>query len=448
VFLIFLIPVYLVYIFVKFGEDQATNILVSGFAQGAFYALIAVGFSIIFGVARMFKLSLGGYFVLGAYFAFWLNKVVSMPVNTIQNDGISNLTELTNTVIIYTPLVLFIAVLGFYMRYLGYKLGGGLVLVNLVLFVVYRAIMVNEYSRFNFAASFNAFLILAGILTGGLGLIYLELSKKQVLISMGVLHLLSILLTFDDQFIIAPGVYIAILIFSVMMVAVSSMLVDRYLLDKARGNPTNVLIITFGIALLIQSLIPLFKFPQDKEYIKFGIEDRNLSGIVAVFDNYVIFGHPIQALRIVAAIMAVVLLILVYIFINYTPMGKAMEAVSEDPDAAWPVGINVRKVYLVATGLGMGLAAAAGVLTSPFAASPAWGVYMGWTPLIFAIAVVTLGGIGSIFGSAIAGFIIGYTEVTISSQNIQLSRVVPLLVIFIIMLLRPDGLFGREEDEE
>jgi branched-chain amino acid transport system permease protein len=232
------------------------------------------------------------------------------------------------------------------------------------------------------------------------------------------------------------------------------MLIDRYILEKVRHNQTNVLIITFGVALLIQSAIPLFRYPWrpselvSYEFIPFGIENKTLEGIVPKTDNIEILDQTLSSLRVVAALVSILILILVYLFISRSRMGKAMKAVSEDPEAAWLVGINVRKVYLISAGLGMGLSAAAGVLTSPFAASPSWGPFMGWSPLIFAIAVVTLGGIGSIFGSVIAGFIVGFTEATIAATDINLSEIVPLIVIFVIIIVRPKGLFGVEEHEE
>jgi len=88
VFLAILAPVYLIYILVKyqFQSGPIVSIVLSGFLQGAFYALIAVGFSIIFGVSKMFKLSIGAYFVVGAYAAYWLNKVIFIPYNELGID--------------------------------------------------------------------------------------------------------------------------------------------------------------------------------------------------------------------------------------------------------------------------------------------------------------------------------------------------------------------------
>ncbi len=448
VFLIILFPGYLIYINIKFESDVVINVIASGLVQGAFYALIAVGFAIIFGIAKMFKLSIGGYFVLGAYAAFWLNKIFYLPTNDINSTGITDFSSFMFKMLIYLPIILFLAFLIIYILLWGIKFGGLILILNLVVFVIQRELLVSNYNSYNLEATVLAAVILDGILAAGLALIYLELSKKQVIISILSLNIISLILNAFDTFPRSPAVYVSIFLLSVLFVSTIAMIVDRYILERARANQTNVLIITFGIALLIQSVIPLFKYPDNGQFIEFGIDPKNLEGIVPKYENFIILGQPIQSIRIIAAVLAILFLIMIYLFIKYTPMGRAMEAVSEDPEAAWLVGINVRKVYLISAGLGMGLSAAAGVITSPISATPSWSVYMGWTPLIFAIAVVTLGGIGSIHGSAIAGFIVGFTEVTIATTNIQLSKIVPLIVIFLIILVRPNGLFGVEEVNE
>jgi branched-chain amino acid transport system permease protein len=427
---------------------------VNGFAQGAFYALIAVGFSIIFGVARMFKLSIGGYFVLGAYTAYWLTKMTEMDATHIRDQPTSNITVLTNKLIIGAPVILFIFLIFYFFRLYGKRVGSILFVGNLILLFLHMLFLLESYSLANFDGIIQSFFVVDSILIFGLALQYMELSRKQVLSGMTILHVLAIILNIlgdllsTISFPQSPAVYIAIFLTSIIIVAGISMFVDRFLLDKARDNPTNVLIITFGIALLIQSIIPILKYPERGEFVRFDIIQRNLDGIISKTDTTVISQVSIQTLRVISAFASIAIIILIYFFLKHTPMGRAMEAVSEDPEAAWLVGINVRKVYLIATGLGMGLAAAAAILTTPFIHQPYWGVYMGWAPLIFAIAVVTLGGLGSIFGSAIAGFMIGFAGDTIAVRDPQLSRVIPLIAIFLIMLIRPNGLFGVEEEDE
>ncbi len=448
VFLIVLFPAYFITIGLTMPQTTVINIILSGIVQGAFYALIAVGFAIIFGVARLFKLSIGGYFVIGAYSAFWLFKTLYLPFNKMEISSLPVADRFAFSILFYGPIVAFIGLMALQVKLFGRKYGTGISVTNLAFYLIQRSLIVGNYGKVNREATLLAIYVQISILVLASVLYYLELSKKQVIITQLVTNVLGVVLSQFSIFEKSPAVYLAILILSMVITATISMAVDRYILEDIRSQPTNLLIITFGIALLIQSIIPLVRYPEDGEFVEFKVDPRNLDGMVQKFDNQVIFGQPVQTIRIIAAVFSILLLGLTFLFIKYTPMGKAMEAVSEDPEAAWLVGINVRKVYMVATGLGMGLSAAAGVLTSPISATPSWGPYMGWTPLIFAIAVVTLGGIGSIFGSVIAGFIVGFTEVTISSVNIQLSKIVPLIVIMLIIIIRPTGLFGSKEESE
>jgi branched-chain amino acid transport system permease protein len=126
----------------------------------------------------------------------------------------------------------------------------------------------------------------------------------------------------------------------------------------------------------------------------------------------------------------------------------ALRAVSQDEEAAALAGINIRKITAIVSGMGMGLVAFAAVLTSPFAARPLWNPFMGWSVLIMAIAVVTLGGMGSLPGSILAAFVIGYAEVLVSSIDPQFSVVLPLVVILLVLILRPQGLLGTKKELE
>ena len=130
-------------------------------------------------------------------------------------------------------------------------------------------------------------------------------------------------------------------------------------------------------------------------------------------------------------------------------MGVALRAVAQDEEASSLTGIDIRKTTAVVSGIGMGLIAFASVLTSPFAVV-LWNPYMGWSILIMAIAVVTLGGLGSLPGSIIAAFIIGYAETIVSSipDFAAFSVVLPLIVVFIVMIIKPEGLLGEKKELE
>lgn len=448
VFLSIAFPIFFIYVFMSYEVASATNILLTGFMQGVFYALIALGFSIIFGIARMFKLSIGGYFIMGAYTAFWLRQMTVMDADGILETSVTDFNSFKNMFLILAPLILFIAgLIIIFFKFEERKYSLIIILVNILLFVVHRQLMASFYDVEGFNSTVNAAIIQVSMIYFTLALLYIELSPKQAFTAHIILNIF-VFLTNSLSADYSPALYFALFFISVMFVAFISILIDRYLLDKIRSNVTNVIIVTFGIALIIQSVIPLLKFPDNGGFTLFGVISHPFKGVVSKTDGMELFGTTQQSLRVIATVIAIILIVLVISFLKYTRMGRAMQAVAQDEDAAWLVGINVRKVYLVTTGLGMGLAAAAAILTTSYENKPEWGIHMGWVPLVMAIAVVTLGGLGSIMGSVIAGLIIGFVEAFVAHNDIELSSVVPLIVILLVMLVRPDGLFGKSEEGE
>ena len=207
------------------------------------------------------------------------------------------------------------------------------------------------------------------------------------------------------------------------------------------------MIITFSLALILQSVVQIFYFPKNGTTLEqFGSARRTLQGIVPVTSSINIFGTQFQTIRLISLIFSLVIVIGLYAFIWFSKTGVALRAVSQDEEAASLVGINVRKITGIVSGIGMGLVGFAAVMTAPFAARPWFFPFMGWNVLIFAIAVVTLGGMGSLVGSVIAAFLIGFTEILVSTIDPSLSLVVPFAIIILVIIVRPEGLFGEKEE--
>jgi branched-chain amino acid transport system permease protein len=240
------------------------------------------------------------------------------------------------------------------------------------------------------------------------------------------------------------------MISAVMFTACIAMLSDRYLLDKVRHSHVNVMIVTFALALLLQSIIQIMFFPKNgNELVQFGPEDYSLPAIVSISKIFRIYGALILEVKVVAFLFVLIAVILLYLFIWKTRMGIALRAVAQDEEASALTGINIRKTTAIVSGIGMGLIAFASVLTSPFAVT-LWNPYMGWWILILSIAIVTLGGLGSLPGSIVAAFIIGYAEIIVSSipAFAELSSVVPFIIVFIVMIIKPEGLIGEKKELE
>jgi branched-chain amino acid transport system permease protein len=236
----------------------------------------------------------------------------------------------------------------------------------------------------------------------------------------------------------------------IIITALIAMIIDRYLLDQVRTSHINTMIVTFSIALLIQSIIQLLYFPENGNSLaQFGPEDRSLQSIIPKA-SINIFGALIDNVRLISLVASLIACFLLYSFIWFSKMGVALRAVSQDEEAAALTGVDIRKMTAIVSGIGMGLVAFAAALTSSFSARPLWTPFMGWSVLIMAISVVTLGGMGSVPGSIIAAFIIGYVEVIITSipEYANYSVVVPFICIILVLIFKPEGLMGRKKELE
>ena len=128
--------------------------------------------------------------------------------------------------------------------------------------------------------------------------------------------------------------------------------------------------------------------------------------------------------------------------VNYTDAGRALLATSMSRKGAALVGVEAGRVNFGTWLLAGALAGVAGVFLGSFQ-----GVYwtMGRTPLVLSFTIVVLGGVGSIKGSVVGAYLIGFIEViTTSAISARLAGLVPLLVLVVVLLVKPEGLFGRE----
>ncbi|MPN28145.1 High-affinity branched-chain amino acid transport system permease protein LivH [bioreactor metagenome] len=133
--------------------------------------------------------------------------------------------------------------------------------------------------------------------------------------------------------------------------------------------------------------------------------------------------------------------------VNKTSVGEAMRAVSEDPGAAKLMGINTNRTIAFTFGLGSGLAAIGAVLYST--AYPLIDPYMGSMLGLKAFVAAVLGGIGSIPGAMLGGFVMGVAEsLTKGYISTQLADAVVFGILIIVLLVKPSGLLGKPMNEK
>jgi len=193
----------------------------------------------------------------------------------------------------------------------------------------------------------------------------------------------------------------------------------------------NSLLIAFGLTLIFENLaIRIWTADERAITTSYSGEGLTLAGIVFPYT------------RVSGLVVALVVVLLLHLLLARTYMGRAIRATSEDWEAASLMGINVHRTYLVAFAIGTALAGIAGTLVSlGYTIAPSIG--LAWT--LKALVVVVLAGMGSILGAFAAGVLLGEAEAVsiyiFDSANYR--EVVGLVLFMLVLLLRPQGLFGR-----
>jgi len=214
--------------------------------------------------------------------------------------------------------------------------------------------------------------------------------------------------------------------------AVGAISVAVYVLTvrPVRAYEVMVILVTLAVALLV------------KEILLSIFSDVSISIPPFVSGCIYIAGIPVTYTRIIAFTIAVSVIVAMDLFINRTRLGKEILAVSQDSEAAMLVGIDVERVFVFVMFLSAALAAIGGVLYAQiYAVNPMTALRV----LIYAFAIVILGGLGSVRGSVLAAFIIGYMQVAVSTLFAsEWAEVVAMLAIIAILVVRPQGLMGVE----
>jgi len=191
------------------------------------------------------------------------------------------------------------------------------------------------------------------------------------------------------------------------------------------------LLASFGMLFVLQNLMLL-------------VWGSTVQGYSFLRTSVPILGARYSANRLVALGLAIVASLAFYVFIKRTRPGKAIRAAAEDPAMAQVLGVNIRQVLALCFGLGSLLAGLAGVLISMmFELQPSAG--LDYT--IIAIVVVVFGGLGSISGSLIGGFVLGLITSLVNFIDPSLSLIVFYLIFMILLLLRPSGILGQAVNE-
>ncbi len=214
--------------------------------------------------------------------------------------------------------------------------------------------------------------------------------------------------------------------------------IERIAYKPLRNAPRIAALITaIGVSLFLEYFSSL-KFVFGPNYITFP------SPLPA--QTWEVAGLRISAIQVLIAVVATLLLLGLNYIIRYTKIGKAMRATAFDRDAARLMGINVDLTISFTFGLGAALAGAGGVLY--VSAYPRVHTFMGIIPGLKAFTAAVMGGIGSLPGAFVGALIMGVAEVTAKSLYSTMADGVAFLILILVLLVKPSGIFGRAEVEK
>ncbi len=273
----------------------------------------------------------------------------------------------------------------------------------------------------------------------------LMLSSMYILMALGFAILLSVMrvLNFAHAVIYMGGGYVCYqlavvyglnqwvsLLLAAIIMGLFGLFLEKFCFRPFFGDVNRTIVMTLALIIIIESAVNILVGTQVRSLPAFA------SGIIRTG------GVSLSVERLVTFIISAALLLVLIFFIQKTKIGQQMLAVSQDSTGAVLQGINIYRVSAVATVIACALAAVAGSLMGAIVSlSP----YMGGHMLVKAIEIVILAGIGSIGGVLGAGLILGTIDASLPLLiSGSATDAVGLGIVILILLFRPQGLFGHE----
>ena len=210
----------------------------------------------------------------------------------------------------------------------------------------------------------------------------------------------------------------------------------RLFIDPIREHEAAVLIATIALAMAMQEVMLI-------------IFSGDFLGVPSLIEGYrTIFGVKIAHQQLLTFAAALLVLAAVWALLLKTRLGLAIRSTAQDREVANLMGMNESRVAMITMGISVGLAAFTGAVIAPLTiVNP----FMWMHPLIMMMAVVVLGGLGSIKGSFVGAYILGFAEalvVFLIPMGAYLKGSVALSIMILVLLIRPEGLFGISFEEE
>lgn len=273
-------------------------------------------------------------------------------------------------------------------------------------------------------------LALAGIyILIALGLTLVMSIMGIVQVAHGEIYMIGAYAVYYVVAVLGGNFFLAILA-STLFVGLLGVVLERLCFRPFRAKPDRAFTVSIALILILQNVVLALAGGNPRTY------SSPFTGVLRIL------GVAISWKRLTIVIVGCGLLLALFLFIKFTRTGQAMLAISQEREGAALQGMNIDRISAIAMFLGCGLAAVAGgFIGSLFSISPTMGSFA----LMKGIAVIILGGLGSIPGAVIGGLILGLVDGVLPAiTTTHIAGLVGFAAIIIILLFRPQGIWGHE----
>jgi len=402
----------------KYGSQQWLDFFVFGLAQGSIYALIALGYTLVYGILFMINFAHGEIFMSGAFTAFFVAQALATPPARGEPSYLDT-NPLVGLLLIFFTAMLTSTIVAVTVERVAYKpLRHAPRLVPLITAIGASFFLQYTFRGF-YGSGVEAYPQVAA-LTG------------QVMLSDLILFLIALLLLGLGGWALRPLYY---------------QLKARFLNqpDWRWVPPLLMGLVLLGLVYFLAPLLRDVIVSNFDAAFPLAPDEATAQEITASSETRL----PISRIQFAVIVCSILLMVALYYFIQRTKIGKAMRAVAEDKDVAALMGINVDRVITITFALGAALAGAAGVLYGLMFRQVNF--FMGFFPGLKAFTAAVLGGIGNIPGAMMGGLFLGIFESLGPSLFLeglgipaayQLKDAIAFTMLVLVLIFRPTGIMG------
>jgi branched-chain amino acid transport system permease protein len=279
-------------------------------------------------------------------------------------------------------------------------------------------------------------MVVSGIAVGssyalmGIAMVIIYKTSEVVNFAQGEMALVTVFMTYMvlEQYHFPFHVALPLaLVFSVVLGAVLEFSIIR---RAKTPNLLGLIIITIGMEMVLIGFVSW----------KFGADPKSMPFPITPYDSVAIGEVYVSTLEILTLVVALILMVILFVFFRYSKLGVAMKATQQNSMAARIMGINTNRIMMMTWGISAFVGCVAGLLIAPIAMEP----YMMWDPMLKGFAAAVMGGMTSLPGAVFGAYILGIIENLFGGYvSIEFKSVIAFVIIVLILCIKPSGLFTR-----